>query len=136
MSTHTGNANFCPHYSQTVSEIRLPEYSTACPNKTRRPWASRSGAGEEGGLLFPAWSKGARIWGRYGVSLPRTQCDTGRVCLEKHRRTFSPQAALTHRSYLGYFTTLPDKHLPSTHTQNLLVQEVSSRFARQRFDPL
>lgn len=58
LSTHPGSSNSCPHYSQKVSEIRLSEYSTQSPNKTHRPWASRSGAGEGGGLRFPAQERG------------------------------------------------------------------------------
>lgn len=51
LSTHPGSANFCPHYPQKISEIRLSEYSTQSPNKTHRPWASRSGAGEGAGCV-------------------------------------------------------------------------------------
>ena len=66
LSTHPGSSNSCPHYSQNVSEIRLYENSTRSPNKNHRPRASRSGAGEGGGLSFPAQKRGSR----YRVSLP------------------------------------------------------------------
>lgn len=58
LSTHPGSSDSCPHYSQRVREIMLSEYSTQSPNRTHRPWASRSGPGEGGGLRFPAQERG------------------------------------------------------------------------------
>lgn len=51
----------------------------------------------------------------------RTECDMGRICLERHGRTFSTQHSLTHHSYLRY----PDQHLTNIHAQSPLEHAVN-----------
>ena len=121
LSTHLGSANSFPHDSQKVCEIRLSEYSTQSPNKTHRPSASRSETGEGGELCFPAQEKGPESeedTESASLTLPWPKRDIGRLCLEKHTRTFSLQAALTHHSYL----TRHWQHLELIRTQSNITE--------------
>lgn len=131
LSTHPGSSNSCPHYSQKVSEIRLSEYSTQSPNKTHRPWASRSGAGEGGGLRFPARRGGlnlGKIWSQPPFNCPDRTWHREALFGETHENIQPPGSTdtpLLSKMVHNTAWQTPDKHTYNTHTQNLLGQRVT-----------
>lgn len=99
-----------------ISDIKLSEYSKRRPNKTRRPWASRSGARRGGRLRFPNPGEGPESRGRCGVCLPSTalnERDTGRFCFGETPENIQPPGS-TDTSVLSH--TVPQLRLTDTHT--------------------
>ena len=103
-STHPGNSDVCPHYSQTWRSGRLNIAQTK-PTDHRLPVLEQV---RRVGLRFPRSGRGALEDADSAFLLTaKTQRDAGRLCLEKHGGTFSSQAALTH---LRCFPSAADKH--------------------------
>lgn len=138
LSTHPGSSNSCPHNSQKVSEIRSSEYSTQSPNKTHRPWASRSVAGEGGGLRFPARERGPESGEdtqSASLQLPEHNMTRGGFVWRNMEQSAPRQhwhITLIWDSSQHWLTNTWQTHVLHTHAE--LIRTRSKHYSRKRYD--